>query len=269
MLPPFRLARPRTLDEALDAIGDDRVPYCGGTELLLAMRAGLTRPEALVDLKSLPELQGIAVDGGHVVVGGTERHMDIAAHSVIRKHLPMLARVEHGVGNARVRAQGSIAGNLCFAEPKSDVGPALMAFGASVTLASPTGRREVTVEELIQGPYFADKEPDELLVDVRVPIPSTATRGAYLKYQITERPTVGVAVVHDPEAGTCRLVVGAVGEVPTVWTGTSPDEIDPDAIAEEVDPTPDLTGTERYKRHITGVYVRRVLEQLADVKAGK
>lgn len=268
MLPSFRLARPRTLDEALDAIGDDQVPYCGGTELLLAMRAGLTRPELLVDLKQLRELAGIAVEGNHVVIGGIERHMDVADHPVVREHLPMLAQVERAVGNARVRAQGSIAGNLCFAEPKSDVGPALMALGASVTLASPSGRREVTVEDLIQGPYFADKEPNELLVDVRIPTPSTATRAAYIKYQITERPTVGVAVVHDPETGTCRLVVGAVGEIPTVWTSTSPDQIDPDEIAAGVDPTPDLTGSERFKRHITGVYVRRVLAKLASGKAG-
>ncbi|MCU1432686.1 MAG: hypothetical protein JWP95_1791 [Actinotalea sp.] len=265
MLPHFQLARPRTLDEALDAISDDRVPYCGGTELLLAMRAGLHRPEALVDIKPLPELAGIRVDGGSVVIGAVERHMDISTHADVLEHLPMLARVERGVGNARVRAQGSIGGNLCFAEPKSDVGPALMAFQATVTLASSTGRREVSVEDLIAGPYFADKEPDELMVDVRVPIPSASTRAVYLKYQITERPTVGVALLHDPDAGVCRLVVGAVGEVPTVWSGTDPSEIDSQAIAEEVDPTADLTGSERYKRHVTGVYVRRALAALAEV----
>lgn len=267
MLPPFQLARPRTLDEALDAISDERVPYCGGTELLLAMRAGLHRPEALVDIKPLPELAGITVDGDRIVIGAVERHMDVSAHSAVRKHLPMLAKVEHGVGNARVRAQGSIGGNLCFAEPKSDVGPALIALQADVTLASPTGRRVISVQDLIAGPYFADKEPDELMVDVRVPIPSAGTRAVYLKYQITERPTLGVALVHDRDAGVCRLVVGAVGEVPTVWTGTDPSEIDSQAIADEVDPTPDLIGSERYKRHVTGVYVRRALAALDEVGA--
>src|SRR5690606_25377561 len=168
----------------------------------------------------------------------------------VRTVLPMLATVEERVGNARVRAQGSIAGNLCFTEPKSDVAPALIAYGAEVTLASPAERRTVSVEDLIQGPYWADKESDELLVDIRVPVPGTGTRAVYLKYQITERPTLGVALVHDPQAGTCRLAVGAVGEVPTLWTGTSPEEIDPAEISELVDPTPDLTGSERYKRHV-------------------
>jgi aerobic carbon-monoxide dehydrogenase medium subunit len=265
MLPPFRLARPETLDEALEAIGEDQVPYCGGTELLLAMRAGLHRPDALVDVKRLPELAGIRQDGDHLVIGATERHMDVAADPLVRRHLPMFCDVEHAVGNARVRAQGSVGGNLCFAEPKSDVATALIALRAAVTLVSPRGRREVPVEQFIAGPYYADKEPDELLVNVRVPVGGPRVNATYVKFQIMERPTLGVALAHAPEAGDCRLVVGAVGEMPTLWTFGAPEEIDADAVAAEVDPTPDLTGSERYKRHITGVYVRRALDALTRV----
>src|SRR5699024_10988976 len=123
---------PETLGEALEAISEDAIPYCGGTELLLAMRAGLHRPELLVDVKRLRELAGITFYGQQLVIGATETHMDIAAHPAVRQHVPMLAAVEKGVGNARVRAQGSIGGNLCFAEPKSDVGTALIALQATV-----------------------------------------------------------------------------------------------------------------------------------------
>jgi carbon-monoxide dehydrogenase medium subunit len=262
MLPPFRLCRPRNLAEALDVIGEEKVPYCGGTELLLAMRARLHRPETLVDLKQIVELSGVRVEEGAVVIGGIERHMDLAVHPVVREHLPMLAKVEGGVGNARVRAQGSIGGNLCFAEPKSDVATALVAYGAAVTLAGPGGRRSVPVEEFVAGPYFADKEPDELLVDVRVPVPDSGTRAVYLKYQVTERPTVGVALLTGRSEGSCRLVVGAVGEVQTLWTYDDPSDIEPDAVAAELDPTPDLTGSERYKRHVAGVFIRRAIDAL-------
>lgn len=263
MLPPFRLARPETLDEALEALGEDQVAYCGGTELLLAMGAGLTRPDVLVDVKRLPELAGIRLEGDHLVIGATERHADVAGHPLVRRHAPMLSAVERAVGNARVRNQGSVGGNLCFAEPKSDVGTALIAFEAVATLVSPEGRREVPVEEFIAGPYYAAKEPGELLVDVRIPVGGPQVRATYLKYQTMERPTLGVAITSAPEAGRCRVVIGAVGEVPAVWTYTSPDEVDADTIADEVDPTPDLGGSERYKRHITGVYVRRALDALA------
>lgn len=265
MLPPFRLARPETLEQALEAIGEDQVPYCGGTELLLAMRAGLHRPEVLVDVKRLPELAGIRTEDGHLVVGATERHMDVAAHPLVLRHLPMFAKVEREVGNARVRAQGSVGGNLCFAEPKSDLGTALIALGATVSIVSPESQRTVTVEELIAGPYYADKEPDELMVDVRIPLPADSVVATYLKYQTMERPTVGVALTHDRDSGAARLAIGAVGEVPMVWDFSSPEEIDPAAIGEEVDPTPDLTGSEQYKRHITGVFVRRAVEALTRV----
>ncbi len=262
MLPAFRLCRPRDLDEALQAIGDEKLPYCGGTELLLAMRAGLYRPETLVDLKNLTELSGVRIEQDTVVIGATERHMDLAVHPEVRRLLPMLARVEGAVGNARVRAQGSIGGNLCFAEPKSDVATALVAYGAEVTLASRGGRRTVAVEDFVAGPYFADKEPDELLVDIRVPVPTNGTRAGYVKYQVTERPTVGVGVVHDVAEGRCRLVVGAVGEVQMLFTFEHPDDIDAEAVAAELDPTPDLTGSERYKRHVSAVFIRRVLDRL-------
>lgn len=265
MLPPFRLARPETLDEALDAISEDQVPYCGGTELLLAMRAGLHRPDALVDVKRIPELAGIRLDGADLVIGATERHTDVGDHPLVRRHVPMLSAVERAVGNARVRNQGSVGGNLCFAEPKSDVGTALIALRAVATLVSPGGRRDVPMDEFIAGPYYAAKEPDELLVDVRIPIGGPQVRAVYLKYQTMERPTLGVAVANAPETGDCRVVVGAVGEVPAVWEFSSPDEVDAQTIAREVDPTPDLTGSERYKRHITDVYVRRALDALATV----
>jgi carbon-monoxide dehydrogenase medium subunit len=263
MLPPFRLCRPRNLTEALDVIGEEKVPYCGGTELLLAMRAGLHRPETLVDIKRLPELAGVTTDDNTIVLGATERHADLAEHPLVCENLPMLASVEAAVGNARVRAQGSIGGNLCFAEPKSDVATALVAYGGQVTLAGPSGRRTVAVEDFVAGPYFAEKEFDELLVDIRIPIPAPGTRAVYLKYQITERPTVGVALLHDAIGGNCRLVVGAVGEVQTLWTFGDPSEIDPDVVAEELDPTPDLTGSERYKRHVAAVFVRRAIDAMA------
>jgi carbon-monoxide dehydrogenase medium subunit len=265
MLPQFRLVRPTSLDEALDALGEDRVAHCGGTELLLAMRAGLTRPEVLVDIKRVPELAGIAVDDNHLIIGARETHMDVAANPLVLRHVPMLVAVARAVGNARVRAQGSIGGNLCFAEPKSDIGTALIALQATVMLASPRGQRVTTVEDFIVGPYYAEKDPDELLVNVRIPLAAKSFRATYVKYQTMERPTVGVALTFDPEANQSRLVIGAVGETSMAWTFASPSEIDSLAVAQQIDPTPDLAGSERYKRHITSVYIDRAVKALAKV----
>lgn len=261
MLPAFAYARPETLDDALELLSEDQVPVCGGTELLLAMRAGLYRPTALVDLKRVPDLNTVTQDSDHLVVGATCSHFAVAGHPLVRRLVPMLARVEERVGNARVRAQGSVGGNLCFAEPKSDLATALIALGAVVTLVSPGGRRTVSVEEFVVGPYFADREPDELLLDVRVPL-ADARSCAYVKFQVAERPTVGVAVVEDLTAGTCRVVVGAVGDVPMSREYTSADVVDVDALVHELDPVQDLTGSVDYKRHVSAVFVRRALDEL-------
>jgi carbon-monoxide dehydrogenase medium subunit len=128
-----------------------------------------------------------------------------------------------------------------------------------VSLASTDGERHLPVEEFIAGAYYADKNPDELLVDIKVPL-TDAQDAVYRKHQTRERPAVGVALVRDHES--CRLVVGAVGETPETWTFNHLQEIVPEDIAEQLDPTPDLEGSVRYKRHLAAVYVRRAVEEL-------
>ncbi len=261
MLPGFQLARPTSLAEALGLIGEDAVPICGGTELLLSMRAGLQRPPRLVDLKRIPGLESVAVDGEELVIGGLARHARLSTDPTVADRCRVLTEVEARVGNARVRAQGSIGGNLCFAEPKSDVATCLLALDATVTLVSASGSRRLGVGDFIQGPYYADREPEELLTEVRIPI-RARQRAAYRKFQITERPTVGVAVVVDDDFGSCVMTVGAAGEVPVRGEcGSLDDAADlADDLAAEVDYISDVTGSPRYKRHLVGVIARRTID---------
>ncbi len=261
MLPPFELVRPTRTAEAVGLLSEDRIPYCGGTELLLAMKAGLLRPDALVDLKRVAELRAITVEDDRLIIGATATHLEISRHPLVQQHAPMLVDVEHRVGNARVRAQGSIGGNICFAEPKSDVGTALVAYGATVRLASPAGEREILVEQFFDGPYSTTREPEELLVSIAVPLVHGRS-AVYLKFQTMERPTVGVAAVSAGDTSGCRLVVGAVGEELLVVDVDDVADIDPDDIADQVDPIADLTGSVRYKRHVTALFVRRAADAL-------
>jgi carbon-monoxide dehydrogenase medium subunit len=259
MLPPFTIQRPATLAGVLELVDDDRIPYWGGTELLLAMEMGLLRPEVLVDLKGVAELTGITVQGDEMVIGAGSTHAQIARSAVVREHAPLLATAESHVGNARVRAQGTIGGNLCFAEPRSDVATVLMALGGRVRLATGSGERTLSVDELVLGPYWTAREPNEVLVDVRIPLP-TPEVGVYLKFQPSERPTVSVAAVR--RGAGARLVIGAVAEVPLVVEVADLADADVPAIVAGVEPVADLTGAVDYKRHVTEVYVRRALEGL-------
>jgi aerobic carbon-monoxide dehydrogenase medium subunit len=259
MLPPFTIERPTGLSEALGLLGEDSVPYWGGTELLLAMKMGLLRPRSLIDLKGLADLTGVRRDGDQLVVGAGVTHDDLARSPLVQELAPMLADMESRVGNARVRAQGSIGGNLCFAEPRSDVATVLRALDGSVRLASARGGRVLPIGDFVQGAYWTARADDEIVVDIRVPLP--VPRGVYLKFQITERPAVAVAAVDRGAAGV-RVVVGAVGEVFHSVDAASAADLDADEIAAAIEPVTDITGSARYKRHVTSLYVRRALDAL-------
>ncbi len=257
MLPAFDIARPTTISDAVALLDDEHVAYWGGTELLLAMKMGLLTPECLVDLKHVSSLQEMRRDGDRLVIGAGATHDRIASDPLVRSVAPVLADVESRVGNARVRSQGTIGGNLCFAEPRSDIATILMALDGSVTLRSTDATRSVPVVDFVQGPYWTTREPGELLVSADVPLPAAA--GCYLKFQVTERPTVGVAAVALPGSGTRRLVIGAVAEAPRVFDFNDWADVDPRAIADEIEPVPDLTGSIEYKRHITAVFISRAI----------
>src|SRR5690606_27215887 len=141
----FRHHRPETLQEALALLSFDTLPYAGGTELLLAMRSGLLRPDGLVDLKRITGLGSVALDDDVLRIGGTATHQAVAVDRDVRAELPVLAEVLRQVGNPRVRSSGTLGGNLCFAEPKSDVATILGALEATVRLDSPEGSRNVAV----------------------------------------------------------------------------------------------------------------------------
>ncbi|HKC28364.1 MAG TPA: FAD binding domain-containing protein, partial [Jatrophihabitans sp.] len=216
-------------------------------------------PATLVDLKRIAELNDISVDGARLRVGAGATHDEIARHPMVRTHAPLLAAVEERVGNARVRAQGTLGGNVCFAEPRSDVIALLIAVDARLVLRSPAGERDVPAADFVLGPYWTDRAPDELLVRAEIALPCAS--GTYLKLQLAERPTVGVAAVRTAAARPCRVVVGAAIETPQVFEYDTWDAVDAAEIAAGLEPVSDLAGSAAYKRHVTEVYVRRAVAQ--------
>ena len=262
MLPDVALHRPTSLDEAVGLLDWDHVGYAGGTELVPAMRLGVRRPEALVDLKRVPELSGVEIieSGGAsaLAVGALTSHRQLASHGDALGLVPLLAEVVSHVGNVRVRSTGTVGGNLAFAEPRSDLATVCVALDATVEIAGPDRRRTSTVDELIVGPYETTLEPDELLVRLIVPAqPRHSAR--YWKLQPMERPTLGVAIVAHGEQAT--VVVGAATERPvraTLPVGTAAASAI-DEFCAELDLIADLTGSADYKRGVLRLHLLRQL----------
>ena len=122
-LPPFTVHRPGSVEQAsrlLADLGDDAAAYCGGTELLLAMKLGLAGYEHLVDLKRVYGLRGIGTDGGAVRIGAATTHHEIETSATLRARYPEMRAMISRVANLRVRSVGTLGGNLCFADPHSD-----------------------------------------------------------------------------------------------------------------------------------------------------
>ena len=127
--------------------------YAGGTELLLAMKHDLLRYEHLVDVKTIPDLNKIELKNGALTIGSTATHRAIERSAVVKQNLPVLAEMETQVANVRVRASGTLGGNLCFAEPHSDPATLLVALGARAQVQGKSGTKTVAIDKLITGAY--------------------------------------------------------------------------------------------------------------------
>jgi carbon-monoxide dehydrogenase medium subunit len=271
----FTIHQPKTALEAsqmLAEFGEKGRLYAGGTELLLAMKHDLLRYEHLVDVKTIADLNKIELRDGAVVIGGTATHRAIERSALVKQNLPVVAEMETSVANVRVRASGTLGGNLCFAEPHSDPATLLLALGATVSVQGKAGARSMPIGKLITGAYETSLAPDEVMTSVEIPILTKSQRAAYLKFQLKERPTLGLALIlnWDGENITnARAVVGSVSAVPTqsdtadaLLTG-SKTQVEKQltdgaqALADAADPVDDLEGGAEYKRHLIGVFLKR------------
>ena len=279
MLRRFDVHKVTSVKEAVQLrrlFGEDAAVYAGGTELLLAMKLGVARWPHLIDVKTIASLAEISATKETLRIGATATHWNIERDTVVARALPALARLEANVANVRVRAAGTLAGNLAFAEPHADPPALLMALGARVVLEGAAGSRALPVADFITGMYQTAIAADEIIVAIEVPLPAKDVRIAYVKFQILERPSVGVAAVATVRdgrfVGAPTVVVGAGDELARAVSTAQFAGADAraaatrDAIAEAaraaVEPTADLAGSVEYKRHLVGVFAQRAVASL-------
>jgi aerobic carbon-monoxide dehydrogenase medium subunit len=278
-LPPFELHRPARLAEACRLLADhgaDAQVYAGGTELLLVLRAGFADVRHLVDVKRLAGMTSVWRTGDAVRIGGAVSHSRVAAAADLAAVAPALLEAERHLGNVRVRATGTLGGNLCFAEPHGDPATALLAHDARVALESVRGARTLPLDEFLVAALETAREPDEILTYVEVPL-RRFDGAAYVRHTYAERPTVGVAVLLDAAGGRAadvRIAVGCIGPRPLrvaaaeqAAEGIPLDAGDAlvDAVGDEaaaaLEPISDAYGPAEFKRRLAATLVSRALRQ--------
>jgi aerobic carbon-monoxide dehydrogenase medium subunit len=273
----FEIHQPGTVVEASQMLAhyaDEAAIYAGGTELLLAMRHRALTYSHLVDLKVIPGLNAIEATDGVIEIGAACTHRAIERSSLVQEKQPVFAELESQVANIRVRATGTLGGNLCFAEPHSDPATMLLVLDAKVRIESAGGAREIAIEKFIAGAYANHLAPGEILTRIIVPCAKSNHCAAYLKFQIHERPTLGLGLWletldHGRTFRAARVAVGCVCPFPSravaaeaLLTGSRA-EIEkrlPEAaalIADGADLVDDHEGSAEYKRHLIGVFLRR------------
>jgi carbon-monoxide dehydrogenase medium subunit len=271
----FSIHQPKSVGEAsqmLAQYGEKSRLYAGGTELLLAMKHDLLRYEHLVDVKTIPDLNRIELKNGALMIGGSATHRAIERSALVKQSLPVLTEMETKVANIRVRACGTLGGNLCFAEPHSDPATLLTALAAKAHVQGKAGARTIEMDKLITGAYETSLASDELLVGVEIPVLTKTQRAAYLKFHLKVRPTLGLALILELDGDYIKkasAVVGSVSAVPTqsskannLLSGARA-QVEKqlgdaaEALAQAADPVDDLEGGADYKRHLIGVFLRR------------
>ena len=253
--------------------GEEATVLAGGTFLGILMNQGFLQPAALLSLGRVPQLRGIGeAGGGELRLGAMATHREVERSPLVRGRWPALAATFAVVASRRVRNQATVGGVLADADYASDPPAMLGALRARAVLRSPSGEREVPVDELILGYYETCIAPDELLVEVRVP--PSPERAVYRKFRSRsqeDRPCVSVAATHGEEG--LRVVVGAVAETPQHYADVCAlaDGAGLDAelaaevgrrYAERIEPLEDARGSAAYRRRVTGVEVRRAIEDL-------
>jgi carbon-monoxide dehydrogenase medium subunit len=279
----FEFLEPHDVREAsamLAAHGEGARPLAGGTSLVLLLRQRLADVTHLVHLGNLASLRGIRVDEtGALHIGALATHAEIAAHRAIREHFPVIAEMAAQVANPQIRNIGTLGGNLCYGDPASDPPTCLSALSARARVLRGAEEREIELAGFFKGFYENSLSIGDIVVEIVVPPLGERTRAFYSRFVSTPaegRPLASVALKLTRSGSRqwerVRLFLGAVVPAPTravraeqVLTGRA---VTRDLLAEAAEaaigdlaPVDDFRASGAYRREVTGVIVRRLLER--------
>jgi CO/xanthine dehydrogenase FAD-binding subunit len=283
--------QPESWREALEirAAHPGAVPIFGGTDVMVDLNFDRERPEAIVDLTQVPEIQDWSQEDGRLRIGAGVTYTRIIAE--LGNSLPGLAMASRTVGSPQIRNRGTVGGNLGTSSPAGDALPPLYASDAEVELASSDGTRRVPVTDFITGPKRNTLEPNELIAAFYIP----EAEGPQQYSKIGTRNAMVIAVcafglaLHPEQrkVGTC---VGSAAPTPVRATeaegfieGVLEEQGLWDSRGEIGDPTlvrfgelvetvtrpiSDVRGTAAYRTHAVGVLARRTLKWAWDEYRG-
>lgn len=279
-------ARATSVDHALQLLaeaGPEARFIAGGHSLLPMMRLRMARPDCVIDINPLTDLDYIRVEGSDLEIGAMTRHRSVLESDLGYEHYPIFREAEEVIADPLVRNRGTIGGSLCQADPGEDLSAVASALRAVVVLRGPDGERTVPAREFVQGPYETELGEVEILTAVRFPIrPGSGSAYAKVHRRAGDWAIAAAGayvVLRDGVVDDVGIGLGAVGaphscapEAEHALTGKEPTEDNLAAAAqvaaEHCRPAADQRGPVEYKRHVAGELTLRALRRSVERARG-
>ena len=275
----FDYVRASTIEDALallDRHGAESRVVAGGHSLLPMMKLRLARPEWLIDINDLYELDFILPEASRLRIGALTRHSTLLESTDVARLFPIVIDAERVIADPIVRNRGTIGGSLCQADPAEDLATVCDVLHAQAVVRGPGGERILSMDEFHKGPYETAVAQNELLVEIRFPIrPRSGSAYEKVERRVGDWAVVAagaaVSLAEDGSVDDVAIGLTAVGrdgtiaEAEAVLRGRQPSE----ALYEEAGrlaalaslPVDDQRGPVDYKRHLADELTRRVLRR--------
>jgi carbon-monoxide dehydrogenase medium subunit len=289
MIPaPFDYHAPASLADAIGLLqqhGDDAKVLSGGQSLLPLLKLRLASPFHLVDIGRIPGLEYIKEEDGYLKIGGRTRESALERSDLIKTKYPILHDTATVIADPLVRNRATVGGNLAHADPANDHPATMLALGAEVVVTGRGGERKIPIEKFFTGLFATALEPDEILTEIRIPIPPPRSGGSYVKLERKVGDFATAAAAAQVSLGATGAVeragIGLTSAGPTpvkavdaerFLVGKTPDS---GTIAEAArlagkaaSPSPDRRGSVEYKREMARVLTARALTAAVE-RAGR
>jgi len=180
----FEYHAPKSIPDALGLLtqfGDEAKLLAGGHSLLPMMKMRFAQPGHLIDLGKIPELKGIREEGGTIRIGAMTTENELIWSKLLQDKCPLLVEGARLISDPQVRYKGTIGGDIAHGDPGNDHPAMMLALGASFVLRSPAGERVVSADGFFIGTYDTLMKPDEIMIEIRVPVPAPGTGYCYAK----------------------------------------------------------------------------------------
>ena len=285
MIPaPFSYEAPGTLQDALALLvqhGDEAKILAGGHSLLPMMKLRFAEPGVLIDLNNIPGLAYIKEEDGYLKIGAMTREADLEHSDVITARYRIFTDASKLIADPQVRNMGTIGGNIAHGDAANDHPAVMIALGAKVVITGTSGTRTVGIDDFFYGFYMTAVQPDEILTEIRIPVPPSGTGNAYhkLERKVGDYATAGVAVqlTLDGSGVVTAAGIGLTNVNPTPMRAARSEEalvgkpLSDETIAEagrlaaeDCNPSADLRGDEDYKRSMVNVLTQRMIKRAAE-----